>query len=37
MQFYLFFIPAGFKCGANLKPKTICITSCINYLFHVTK
>lgn len=26
MQFYLCVITAGFKCGANLKPKTICVT-----------
>lgn len=34
---FLFLNPTGFKCGANLKPKTICITSCVNYLFNVTK
>lgn len=30
MQFY--FVPsrAGFKHCANLKPKTICMTSCVN-------
>lgn len=36
-SFIYFFNPAGFKCGANLKPKTICITSRVNYIFNVTE